>query len=219
VTSILSAGFAGLTLKPADPNAGHPLQHHNAVRSSGRSPEAGDLSVMDRVGAKQGRARFQALCLALRPDLLRFAFWLCHDHALAEDVVQESMLRAWKAQESLEDEKAAKPWFLTIVRRELARTFERKRLNTVNVDDLVALEDSSLAAGDQADLAEMRAAIFKLPQEYREPLVMQSLLGYSTAEIAGELNLSQSAVLTRLFRARHHLRALCGEDTSEDPRE
>jgi RNA polymerase sigma-70 factor (ECF subfamily) len=70
--------------------------------------------MMDRVGAKQGSARFQALCLALRPDLLRFAFWLCHDHALAEDVVQESMLRAWKAQESLEDEKAAKPWFWTL---------------------------------------------------------------------------------------------------------
>jgi RNA polymerase sigma-70 factor, ECF subfamily len=159
--------------------------------------------MMDRVGAKQGRARFQALCLALRPDLLRFAFWLCHDHALAEDLVQESMLRAWKAQESLEDEKAAKPWFLTIVRRELARTFERKRRNTVDVDDLVALEDSSLAAGDQADLAEMREAIFKLSEEYREPLVMRSLLGYSTAEIASELDLSQSAVLTRLFHARH----------------
>jgi len=175
--------------------------------------------MMNRVGAKQGRIRFQALCLALRPDLLRFAFWLCHDHALAEDVVQESMLRAWKAQDSLEDEKAVKPWFLTIVRRELARTFERKRLNTVNIDDLVALEDSSLAAGDQADLAEMRAAIFKLPEEYREPLVMQALLGHSTAEIASELHLSQSAVLTRLFRARHQLRALCGEDTNEDPQE
>ena len=63
----------------------------------------------------------------------------------------------------------------------------------------------------------MRAAIFKLPEEYREPLVMQSLLGYSTTEIASELNLSQSAVLTRLFRARYQLRALCGEDTSGDP--
>jgi DNA-directed RNA polymerase specialized sigma24 family protein len=46
---------------------------------------------------------------------------------------------------------------------------------------------------------------------------MQSLLGYSTAEIASELDLSQSAVLSRLFRARHQLRALCGEDTSGDP--
>ena len=217
VTYILSTGFPGLTLSPAGPSSGHRLQLRSSVGSAGRSLGAGDSTMMDRVGAKQGRARFQALCLALRPDLLRFAFWLCHDHALAEDVVQESMLRAWKAQDSLENESAAKPWLLTIVRRELARTFERKRLDTVNVDDLVALEDSSLAAGDQADLAEMRAAIFKLPEEYREALVMQSLLGYSTAEIASELDLSQSAVLTRLFRARHQLRALCGEDTSGDP--
>jgi RNA polymerase sigma-70 factor, ECF subfamily len=220
VIAIPSTASASFTLSPsADGSAGHPLQQNKAVRSSGRSLKPGDLTMMDRLRAKQRGARFQALCLALRPDMLRFAFWLCHDHALAEDVVQESMLRAWKAQDSLEDEKAAKPWLVTIVRRELARTFERKRLNTVNVDDLVALEDSSLAAGDQADLAEMRAAIFKLPEEYREPLVMQALLGYSTAEIASELRLSQSAVLSRLFRARHKLRALCGEDTSEDPQE
>ena len=175
--------------------------------------------MMYRAGGLRERARFQALCQTLRPDLLRFAFWLCRDHALAEDVVQESMLRAWKANDSLQDEKAAKPWFLTIVRRELARTFERKRLTTVNVDDLVAREEPLLAAGDQDDLEQMRAAIFKLPEEYREPLVMQALLGYSANEIASELGLSVSAVLTRLFRARHQLRALCGEDTSQDPQE
>lgn len=117
----------------------------------------------------------------------------------------------------MQDEKTAKPWFLTIVRRELARTFERKRLTTVDVDDLVAEEAPALAVGDQDDLEEMRAAIFTLPLEYREPLVMQALLGYSTAEIASELELSVPAVLTRLFRARHHLRTLCGEDTSQDP--
>jgi len=173
--------------------------------------------MMDRIGGKSDAARFQALCQSLRPDLLRFAFWLCHDRALAEDVVQESMLRAWKAQDSLQDEKAAKPWLLTTVRRELARTFERKRLNTVHIDELIASEEPSLAADEQKDLAEMREAIFKLPEDYREPLVMQVLLGYSAAEIACELGLSTPAVLTRLFRARHQLRTLCGEDTREDP--
>ena len=175
------------------------------------------MLVMERAAGKREVVGFQALCQKLRPDLLRFAYWLCHDHALAEDVVQESMLRAWKAQDSLQDEKAAKSWFLTIVRRELARTFERKRLTTVNVDDLIAEEAPALAVGDQDDLEEMRAAIFTLPVEYREPLVMQALLGYSTAEIASELKLSVPAVLTRLFRARHQLRTLCGEDTSQDP--
>ena len=56
------------------------------------------------------------------------------------------MLRAWKAQDSLQDEAAAKPWFLTIIRREYARTFERKRLVTVDVDELIAKEEPMLAA-------------------------------------------------------------------------
>ena len=173
----------------------------------------------DQVGGKHRRARFQALCQSLRPDLLRFAFWLSRDRALAEDVVQESMLRAWKAQESLLNESAAKPWLLTIVRREYARTFERKRLNVVDVDELIAKEEPTLAAAEEQDIADVRAAIMKLPDEYREPLVLQVLMGYSTAEIARELDLSGPAVLTRLYRARRQLRAACGEDTSLDPQE
>jgi len=170
----------------------------------------------DEVGGNRRRARFQALCQSLRPDLLRFAFWLSRDRALAEDVVQESMLRAWKAQDSLLDENAAKPWFLTIIRREYARTFERKRFNTVDVDELIAKEEPILAAAEEQDLSEMRAALFKLPDEYREPLLLQVLMGYSTAEIARQLDLSGPAVLTRLFRARQQLRVLCGEDAGQD---
>ncbi len=173
----------------------------------------------DAAGGNQKRARFQALCQSLRPDLLRFAFWLSRDRALAEDVVQESMLRAWKAQDSLLNEAAAKPWLLTIVRREYARLFERKRFVTVDIDELVAREEPTLAVGEEHDIADMRAALFKLPDEYREPLVLQVLMGYSTAEIARELNLSGAAVLTRLFRARQQLRAACGEDTTQDARE
>jgi RNA polymerase sigma-70 factor (ECF subfamily) len=173
----------------------------------------------DPVGGNPRRARFQALCQSLRPDLLRFAFWLARDRALAEDVVQETMIRAWKAQDSLLDEGAAKPWFLTIIRREYARSFERKRFVTVDVEELIAKEEPMLAAADDQELMELRAAIFKLPGEYREPLVMQVLMGYSTAEIAAELGLSNAAVLTRLFRARKQLRVMCGEDTSLDPEE
>jgi RNA polymerase sigma-70 factor, ECF subfamily len=173
----------------------------------------------DQVGGNQKRDRFQALCQSLRPDLLRFAFWLSRDRALAEDVVQETLLRAWKAQDSLKDEAAAKPWFLTIIRREYARSFERKRFVTVDVDELVAREEPMLAAAEEQELGELRAAIFRLPDEYREPLILQVLMGYSTTEIAEELGLTGAAVLTRLFRARKQLRAICGEDTSLDPEE
>src|SRR5580692_7739996 len=194
----------------ANPPAPCPMQptarrrhRRNAVISRGPNFKPGaDLYMNDGVGGNQRRARFQALCQSLRPDLLRFAFWLCRDRALAEDVVQESMLRAWKAQDSLLDESAAKPWLLTIVRRECARTFERKRVVTVDVDELVAKEEPMLAAAEEQDLSDVRAALMRLPDEYREPLVLQVLMGYSTAEIARELQLSVPAVLTRLCRAR-----------------
>jgi RNA polymerase sigma-70 factor, ECF subfamily len=164
------------------------------------------------------RAKFQVLCESLRPDLLRFAFWLSRDRAVAEDVVQETLLRAWKAQDTLQDEKSAKPWFLTIVRREYARTFERKRLPTVDVDDLIAREEPILASGSEAEnVVELRRAMFSLPQDYREPLVLQVLMGYSTAEIAQQLGLSHPAVLTRLFRARNRLREICRSEPLAEP--
>src|SRR5258708_1161694 len=132
-------------LPPAEAPA-RPRHGRNAVISRGRHLKPGaDLTMKDQIGGNEKRARFQALCQSLRPDLLRFAFWLSRDRALAEDVVQETMLRAWKAQDSLHDEAAAKPWFLTIIRREYARGFERKRSVSVDVDAMVAGEGRLLA--------------------------------------------------------------------------
>ena len=167
-------------------------------------------------GETDRRRRFGSLCESLRPDLLRFAWWLGRDRGLAEDVVQEALLRAWKSYDSLADEGKAKAWLLTIVRREFARSFERKRLELTDVDALVAAESAVLAAPEDERIAQMREAIFRLDDEYREPLVLQVLGGLTTAEIAGELGLTQAAVLTRLFRARNRLRTLYGLDPAED---
>jgi RNA polymerase sigma-70 factor (ECF subfamily) len=108
------------------------------------------------------------------------------------------------------DAAALKPWLLTIVRREHARLYERKRLEVTDVDSLVASDDPQLAASDDEQTRELRLAILRLPDDYREPLVMQVLGGFSTQEIATELGLSQGAVLTRLFRARDRLREVYG---------
>jgi RNA polymerase sigma-70 factor (ECF subfamily) len=156
------------------------------------------------------RRRFGSLCESLRPDLLRFAYWLGRDRQLAEDVVQEAMLRAWKSLDSLTDESKAKSWLLTIVRREFARSFERKRLEVSDLDALVAAEADVLAAADDSELAQMREALFRLEDEYREPLVLQVMMGYSTQEIADAMGMQQGAVLTRLFRARARLRRELG---------
>ncbi len=159
---------------------------------------------------------FTRLLEMLRPDLLRFAYWLARDRQVAEDVVQETLIRAWKSREELKDPAAARPWLFTIVRREHARLFERKRLPTVDVDEVEALGDPALASDGDAGLLDLRRAIMQLPDEYREPLVVQVLGGLSTTEIAAELQLPQAAVLTRLFRARNRLRTIYGLEPAED---
>jgi len=168
-----------------------------------------------------GQRRFAALIEPLRVDLHRFALWLARDRQVAEEVVQETLLRAWRSLDSLKDAQAAKQWLLTIARREHARLFERKRHVTVNLDDLIAVESPMLASehdSPDAEVHAVRRAIFQLDDEYREPLVLQVLLGYTTEEIAKHMNLNQGAVLTRLFRARNRLRSHLGL-TVEDEEE
>ena len=174
------------------------------------SPTDPAVSLLEGAAAPaQGRESFEALLQALRPELLRFAQWLARDASLAEDIVQEALLRAWRARADLKDAKAARAWLLTIVRREHARLYERKRLELVSLEEGFEPEEGSPSAGDD-ELHELRRGILLLPLEYREPLVMQVLGGFSTEEISRELKLSGSAVLTRLFRARNKLRKIYG---------
>lgn len=166
------------------------------------------------IEGRERRQQFTELCRALRPDLYRFAFWLCRDRTLAEDIVQETLLRAWRARNELRDERALKAWLCTIARREHARLYERKRLPTVDIDALIEREEALLAVVDDAELEDLRRAIFRLDDDYREPLVLQVLLGYSTEEIARHMGLSTAAVLTRLFRARNRLRKIVSGKTA-----
>ncbi len=149
--------------------------------------------------------RFDQYVGVYHQDMYRYAAWLSRDKAIAEDVVQEALLRAWKSLDALRDEALAKQWLLTIVRRENARYFERKRLETVDIDNLTASQSALLAVEDDRELDDMRQAIYELDDDYREPLVLQVLMGYSTNEIAEQMGLKQGAVLTRLHRARAKL--------------
>ena len=152
------------------------------------------------------RRRFDDLVGVFHQDMYRYAAWLCRDRTIAEDVVQEALLRAWKSLDSLREDAAAKHWLLTIVRRENARYFERRRLETVDVDNLTPSQQALLAEQPDDQLDDMRDAIYRLDDDYREPLVLQVLMGYSTNEIAELMGLKQGAVLTRLHRARHKLK-------------
>lgn len=178
-------------------------------------PDSPVSSVGELSGAPQ-EARITRLFESMRPDLLRFARWLTRDRALAEDVVQESLLRAWRSREALKDPACARAWLLTIVRREHARLYERKRLELVNLNDASEHDGGAFLSRDDSDIQALHGAILQLPIEYREPLIMQVLGGFSIDEIARELSLSASAVLTRLFRARNKLRALYGLTPAPD---
>ena len=156
--------------------------------------------------AAQRRERFDQTVAVYHQDMFRYAAWLSRDQAIAQDVVQEALLRAWKSLDSLRDQGSAKQWLLTIVRRENARYFERKRLETVDIDNLTASQEALLGVEDNNELDDMRRAIFELDDEYREPLVLQVMMGYSTNEIAEQMGLKQGAVLTRLHRARARLK-------------
>jgi len=165
--------------------------------------------------------QFDALVRAHAGDLYRFGYWLCGDPSRAEDLVQETMLRAWRALDSLQDAAAAKPWLLTILRREHARGFERKTLDLTILDDGLkdSIPDETAGADPEraGSDAELREAIMKLEPKYREPLLMQVLGGFSCEEIALELGVKPGAVMTQLFRARHKLRkSLSGDATSRE---
>ncbi len=150
-------------------------------------------------------ASFDELVAPWRDDLFRYVFWLCRDPDLADDVVQETMLRAFRSLDRLQDVTAVKSWLLTIARREHARVYERKRLETRDIDELTAAETALVATQDDTDVDDVRAAIFQLDADYREPLVLQVMLGLTTAEIAKTMEIRQGAVLTRLHRARKKL--------------
>lgn len=152
------------------------------------------------------QARYEALVKALHGDLFRYGYWLTHDKQVAEDLVQETFLRAWRALDSLKDEKAAKSWLITILRRENARRFERKRFDMGEYEEATITDTKSTSTEQEIENHWLREKIAQLPVEYREPLVLQVVGGFSGEEIATILDLNKNTVMTRLFRARNQLK-------------
>ena len=111
-----------------------------------------------------------ALVRATSGDLFRYALWLTGQRALAEDLVQETYLRAWKALDELRDAQAAKPWLITILRREHARHHEklgnRPATDLADVADQLA-EETAAAPDADSDVLLLRRAIAQLKPKLR----------------------------------------------------
>ena len=124
--------------------------------------------------------------------------------------MQETFTRAWANWQDVRDEKAAKGWLLTILHHEFARMFEKKRVEISDED----LSDLMVAAEtDVLGELEMRDALWKLPEGFREPLLLQVLGGFTCAEIAAMVNLTEINVMQRLTRARQALRKMMEPET------
>lgn len=160
------------------------------------------------------RTRFELIVRAYGPDLYRFCLCLSRDAHLAEDLLQTALQRAWKARGALADERAAKKWLFTIVRNEFLRHLDRRQLETVDLHTAAELP-SERALPDETWA--MRQALAAMPLHFREPLVMQILGGFSVDELAQLAGSTSGAMMTRLSRARAHLRAVLEQEPRQVP--
>lgn len=170
--------------------------------------ESDAKTVIAEAGTKQ--QRYEALVSEYYNDIFRYAYWLSKSRQLAEDLTQETFMRAWRAFDSLQSAGAAKAWLFTILRRENARLYEKFRPELDDIDDhQSAIPDTRHNEPDQQmEMQLLHKAIATLEPEYREPLILQVIGGFSGEEIATMLNLNNNTVMTRLFRARNKLRAV-----------
>lgn len=173
--------------------------------------------------ARERIRRFEAEIIVHLDDLYRAALRLTGKAADAEDLVQETCLRAFRALDRLRDGRAARSWAFAILRSVFLREVERqgRRPEPVNLEDLEAsllrpgealrdlYEHYSLCSDRLRD--EVGEAILKLPLPYREALVLAHVGGFSYREMARILGIPMGTVMSRLFRARRMLRALLRE--------
>lgn len=167
-----------------------------------------DTAAVSQPGA---RADFSQVVASTRADLCRYARRLSGHPQLAEDLVQDSLARAWRFLPRLREPEAARAWLFTILRREHARHCSRTQ--EACLPEPIERAASAETYDTSTEAFALRRALRDLPEAYREPLLLQVLHGYSQQDIADRLGISSAGIGTRLHRARARLRAALGERT------
>ena len=147
---------------------------------------------------------------ALRPVLYRIAYAWCHDPILADDLVQETMAKAWVRRGQLREDAALKAWMVAIMHHCWLDHLRSRR----EFDDLDDWEDRLESASDSPEaccnreqvIACVRAAVEKLPMGQRQVLTLVDLEEFSYAEVTGILDIPVGTVMSRLSRARISLK-------------
>lgn len=173
-----------------------------------------------RGGAPDYKA-FEELLAANLDALYRTALRLCRGRTEdAEDLIQDSMLRAFAKRNALRDSRSGRSWlFTTLVRTHLNRVrSDSRRHETLASDCEDRSFDEALAAWSPAEApderldreatgAAVRAAVDALAPELRAVLLLTDLEDFSHREAAAMLDIPEGTVASRLFRARNELRS------------
>jgi RNA polymerase sigma-70 factor, ECF subfamily len=147
---------------------------------------------------------------ALRPLLYRIAYAWCHDAALADDLVQETLSKAWTRRAQLRDEAALKAWMVTIMNHCWLDHLRSRR----DFDDIEDWQDELESSADTPEascnreqvIACVRSAVARLPLGQRQVLTLVDLEEFGYAEVAAILDIPVGTVMSRLSRARTSLR-------------
>lgn len=173
------------------------------------------------------RRRFEAQALPHLDAAYNLARWLARPPLDADDIVQDAMLRAFRAFDSIRGDDV-KPWLMTIVRNCFLTAVQQSRgkLNVpIPSDDEIAADDRALVAEHpDPEAAAIRAersrhlndVIAALPRDFREVLVLREMEDMSYREIAQITGSPVGTVMSRLARARAMLREKCQSDGERD---
>jgi RNA polymerase sigma factor (sigma-70 family) len=187
----------------------------SSTTSDRQDPASGKGDAAALIAALEaGRARFLALVDAVRPDLHRYCARMTGSSADGEDVVQDTLARAYYQVADLDEMPALRPWLFRIAhnraidhhRRSVHRAAEPLDA-ALDVADSAEREPDALLARRQA----VRLAIgsfLKLAPAQRACVILKDVLDHSLDEIAAQLDLSVAAVKSALHRGRAVLREL-----------
>ena len=148
------------------------------------------------------------------PRLRRFARYLARDKDHADDLVQETLIRALKALPQLDPGGNLRAWLFTILQNVLRGEWRRRRRSPVrhevNVDDVMEPAEKG-GQFETATLAELAGAIRDLPPRFREVLMLCGVEGFDYEEAAAVLGVPVGTIRSRLSRARAMLKEWSSE--------
>lgn len=167
----------------------------------------------------QRQQHFQTLTRPWRDRLYGVALRRTHLTSLAEDWVQETLLRAWRDVSSLRDDITVYAWLLKILDRVIAddsrKNARRSQLAPViSTDDHLLQEHPSAALGplekamQQQSDQQIVSAIQTLPDEFSSVILLRDIEGLSYKEVSNVLDIPQGTVMSRLSRGRRLLASL-----------